>query len=211
MATDNRKTIRVDAEVKEKIDKIAKTKHLKVKEIVRYLVDLTDIVDFFDVNWKDALIQDRLEEYKAKIQADFDERMEAKKLDYRLKVKRDLLLRYIDTMDPEDRREFIEERMGEINDPTFIDQLGNMDVVVLDGKRKLVRFVDGTPIFAGIDSNKIIPCDVGYHVKDNFCQCKRWRECKVRSEEYTDFRFRTSPEGRKAAFYRRKEAKGIEI
>lgn len=185
------KTLRVHDSTKIYLSRISKAKKIKIVDAVDYLVGLAETYDLFEADWKDRLVEDQVADFKKKMDEKKDARLESEKIKTSLKIKRDLLLKYIDRLDKKDGLEFIESVMGEIKDPNFLDSLADMDVVIVDGKRRLIKMKDGAPVFPNIDPDKIVTCGVGYHVIDAFCSCPKWRDCDIRKEEYTKFLVRT--------------------
>lgn len=185
------KSMRIRERSKQYLDRLCERKNLKQLDALDYLIGLAETYDLFDSDWKDRILEGELAEYKDKLAKKQDARIEAEKVKTSLKIKRDLLLKYIDSLEDQAKREFIESMMGEIKDPNFLDSLSDMDVVIVDGKRRLVKMKDGAPMIATVNPDKIVVCETGYHIIDAFCQCKKWRECPIRKTEYVDFMART--------------------
>ena len=183
------KQLKVDPETHERLIYLSQTTKISMKDIVGTIARMAQEYDLLNPYWKDELVAKTLDQYKAKLQEQTAQAIEKRKMEWKLRFKHDLLMQYVKALDPVEKRTFIENLLGNLEDPNFIDQLGEMEIVLVDGKRKLVRMEKGKPMI-GVDPDQIIACDVGYHIRGNFCTCKRWRDCELRVGEYVDYKVR---------------------
>jgi len=183
----DRKPLMVDVETHEKIMELVTKYKLGVKEIVSYLVNLAFKHRLLEPDWKRYILEDSLEKYKAELEQEVKIDLERQKFRERMRFKYLMVKSYLELLDTKERRLFIEDIMVDIRDPAFLDKLGEMEVVVVDGKRKLVRVSDGKPVFS-VSQDRVLECEVGYHIKGNLCDCRRWRECPIRLGEYAEWK-----------------------
>ena len=181
----------IDERTHETLSSLSQSSKLRSGEVVAYLSRLAVEHDLLEPDWKDKIAEDRVSEQKRKLDYQQDRKVELEKMKTRLKVKHSLLMKYVDTLEPNERKNFIESMMIDIKSADFIDRLGEMEIVAINGKRRLVRMSEGKPLI-GIDPEKILVCDRGYHVLNAFCQCGMWRSCKLRRDEYVDYKVRES-------------------
>jgi len=186
------KSVKVDDETYQAIKLLAQEYNLKIYDVVKHLTKLCLKYKMLEKNWIDNVVEDvikdferKLEEHKRKLEEELQNRINIEKHKVKLKIKHDLLMHYVKCLDVEERKEFIERLLGDINDPEFLENLDQMEVFIIDGKRKLVKSVDGKPDIPGI-----IKCPRGWHIPNNFCNCDRWRDCEIRREEYITYKMR---------------------
>lgn len=183
------KHLKIDVETHETLTFLSQASKLSMKDIVAFFVKLGSKYHMLEPDWKDRLAEDLLSEYKKKLEIRFSQTFEKEKMKWKLKAKHGLLMKYVDTLDPDERKTFIEGLMVDINNPDFLDKIAEMEMVLIDGKRRLVRLEEGLPMI-GVEPENLLMCEVGWHIKGRFCECKRWRECNLRSEEYLDYKAR---------------------
>lgn len=181
----------------------SETRGIKVIDIFDYLVLTMKRYDLLSEGWEAKLTGERMKEYKEKIETQFTATMTKEGIQHRNRVQRDVIKAYLDVLDPAERKTFIESKLGNLSDPDFIDQLLNTQFLRLDGKKYPVKYdSEGKPIFKGL-GREVVPCELGYHTVNGFCECDHWGECDLRMKERQDFRWKTSPEAQQA---RRMEA-----
>ena len=82
--------------------------------------------------------------------------------------------------------------LGDLKSGNILEKLADMELATIDGKKRLVKMVEGMPAI-GVEAERLIPCEMGYHIAGNYCKCRRWRDCPIRSEEYADYKRKTDP------------------
>jgi hypothetical protein len=180
----------LDEDAHKKLSDLAVRKSISNTTIVSTLIDLCSEYGLLEPDWKKQLVERFSDESKKKLENKLDVDLEKEKAKTRLRIKRDLIKSYLGSLDDAERREFIINVLGDLQDANWLDQLGDYELVYLDGKKKLVRMKNGHPVFPHVKRDEIVVCAVGYHVKNNFCECKKWRECDVRVDEYAEYKVR---------------------
>jgi len=175
-------SIRLDADTKKRLEEMAEKYGISKNEIINYLINLAYENKLLEENWKEYILGEKLEEYKAKIEEDLRKDLEKEKFKTRMDFKYLMLKEYIKVLPEQERREFLEEHLPELNLPDFIDRLGEMELVKVDGKPKLVRMVDGVPVL-NVAPERLVRCMEGWHIRGNYCKCKNWKTCNIRLEE----------------------------
>jgi len=176
--------LRVDDEHKNQLELLSQKYGISQSAIITYLIDLTVKYQLLEPNWKENIINESLQEYKAKLEEQFNAKIEQEKMRWKLRFKHDLLMKYVDALEPQERKEFIQDIMLDLKDPLFLEKIGEMELTIIDGKRKLVKIKNGKPFIPNIPQDQIIECEKGYHIKGNYCTCEKWKECQIRLEEY---------------------------
>ena len=184
----SKRLVKVDDEVHEWLAWASQKYGIKMKDVVGALVRIAQEYHVLEPDWIERIITDRLEEYRKKIEAQYEAKIEQRKMEWKLRFKHDLLMHYVKALDPEERKAFIENLLGNLDDPRFLEQLGEMELVTIDGKKRLCRIENGKPVIPNVDPERIVVCDAGYHIKGNFCECKRWRDCEIRVNEYAEYK-----------------------
>jgi len=186
-----RKPLMVDVETHEKVMELVGRYKLGVKEIVSYLVNLAIKYRLLESDWKKYILEDSLEKYKLELEQEAKIDLEKQKFRERMRFKYLMVKSYLQLLNLKERKTFIEDVMVDIKDPAFLDKLGEMEVVIVNGKRKLTRFSDGKPIF-NVSEDRVLECEVGYHIKGSLCDCRKWRECPIRMDEYAEWKAKRS-------------------
>lgn len=203
---DKKHKIWIRADAYQVLKKQSVDRGIKVLDILDYLMLTMKRYDLLSEGWEARLTSATMKEYKEKVDAQLAAALEKDKVGYKYRLKRDLLNHYIKAMPPEERKTFIENLLPDMDKPDFLDIIGEMDLILLDGKRQAIRLgEDRKPIFP--KGAEIIACSRGYHTVNGFCECDIWRECEIRNKEYTDFRFKISPEGKQYRLLKDREDK----
>jgi hypothetical protein len=180
--------IRIAPDVRDKINSVCEVRNETQSIVVGYLVDLNEQYDFFDPEWRERIAQD---EFKDIFDKQFEEERRAlDKQTHRamLKLKTDLLKEYVRALGREERRAFLESVLGDLESANFLDEVVNYQLFIVDGKRRACQpDSEGKPVIKGIDSSLIAPCEKGFHILGQFCDCDLWRDCPLRLKEYQEW------------------------
>ena len=176
------KIIKIDEETHEKLKSLSLRKKISMKDIIGVLVDMAENYGLLEPDWQDRLLKETLEGYRAKLLEDLKKRLDIEKFKTKMKFKYMLLQEYIKSLRADERREFIESLMIDLRSPEFLEHIGEMELIYLDGKRRLIRFKNGKPDFSGI-KGEVIECEKGYHIKGNYCECDMWKVCPIKQQE----------------------------
>jgi len=185
----SRKMLQVGEDVHQKLIELSKKYSIKMVTIVSYLIDECDKYNMLEPDWEDQLLKVRMDEFKKKFEADLSKDLEKERVRSINRITHTLLTQYLKVLEPEQRKETIENMLGDLKHGTLLESLVDMELTTIDGKKRLVKMSEGKPIL-GVNPDKIIACNVGFHIKEMFCKCSRWRDCEIRSEEYIAYKAR---------------------
>lgn len=184
-----RKPVMVDRETHEALVRLAERHGISIKDIIAHFVTMGVKIRLLEPDWKSYLFESELEDYKRKLEEELRSKVETKKMDWKLRYKHDILMAYIKRLNDEEAKRFMEDIMADLKDPLFLEKLGEMELILLDGQRKLVKFEKGKPVLP-VDPDKLMKCPKGWHVKHRWCKCDMWRECDLKAQEIAEAKVR---------------------
>jgi len=187
--------IKVKRITHETLKKIAQKHKIPIMEVVEYLVSLNEEYNFLNPEWKQYLLQSAMEEFKQKLEQEFEKRYERDKFNWKMKFKYLMVKEYINVLDEKERRNFIEEKLMDLSREDFLERITEMEIIVVNGRTRLVKLKNGIPQI-GIKPEHLIRCEKGWHVKGKYCRCPIWSKCPIRVEEYL-----TAKERRRKKYY----------
>jgi len=176
--------VRIPKDVKELLEKLSEKYGIREGVIISTLVGMAETYNLLEPNWTERFIQSHLEEFEKKLEIKADVELERRKFDWKMKFKFMMVKDYLDVLSPEERRGFIEEVMGYMKSTQFFELIMDLEPVKINGKTKLVRVSEeGKPKVSG----EVVQCPEGWHIKGRRCECSKWRNCEVRTQEYAEF------------------------
>jgi len=203
-----RKSIQVDEERQATPTVICQEYDLKMADVVSYLSRTAETYGLFEADWIDQLTKVVIDDFKKNFDDKLQRDLEKERFKALNRITHMILSKYVDALEPDERKAWT-EMMGDLKSPDLLDRLSEMELVNIDGKKRLVRLIDGRPDIGTAPEN-LIPCDEGWHIRGMFCKCRRWRTCELRSEEYIKYKARTDPMyrglTRKPLFFMKKES-----
>jgi predicted transcriptional regulator len=181
-------TIRIEESTREKLNNLASQLNMTHSVIIDYLIDKAIRYEMFQDGWEKALAQSEYQSLLDEDDRELRKRLEIEKAKRILSVKQKAFEKYLDVLEPVERRQFLEAILGSMKDGDFLDKLSNYQLFVVDGAKKLCEPDEmGRPKLIGINPELIIVCDKGYHVVGGWCQCSLWRSCPMRGPEYEKY------------------------
>jgi hypothetical protein len=160
---------------------------ISMTDIIDYLADLLDLHELLEPDWKDRVSEFVLSDFLQKNDVDMLKKVELKKIDAINKARNTAFNEYIKVLKPKRRKEFLEELLGADNleSGNILERFADYTLKSIDGRSKMVKVSEsGKPIILGVNPDHIIPCEFGYHVVGEYCDCKNWRTCSIRQQEY---------------------------
>ena len=95
---------------------------------------------------------------------------------------------YLKTMQPAEKKKFLENVLGDTSGGNFLENLSSYQMFIIDGEKKLyVPDGEGFPVIPGINRDRVVKCDRGFHIKNARCSCRYWRECPIGASQYEDW------------------------
>lgn len=192
------KPIKVNDKVHEILSEVSEQTNITLGDIVGYLTDLLVKYNLMDPDWLEPIIEESVKEYLTKHDLDLAKKLELERSKTINKAKLEAFKQYLNVLEPEIKKGFLENILGNVNDESFLDSISNYQMFMIDGVRKLFQVdTDGKPIIPGLNKEQLVTCMIGYHFIGNFCKCNKWRDCKIRNDEYTLYLAKTDPNMRK--------------
>jgi hypothetical protein len=187
-----RKTIQVSPELHGLLTSLAQTRKISINDIMGYLTDLLEKYDMLDPDWLEPLLEERMSEYMARHDTDLAKKLQMERTKTINKAKYFSFQEYVKLLDPEDRKAFLVNVLGDVNDESFLDNISNYQMFSIDGTPRLYQVdPEGKPVV--IDKQNLVSCMMGYHFIGNFCKCNKWRTCPIRKEEYLGYLSKVDP------------------
>lgn len=183
-------TVRVETDTRDKINALAKKLNMSQTVIVGYLVDLNEKHDFFQKDWLERITEEKFSETLDKRYNEERRALNIATHKTVLSTKKSLILEYVRTLEKKEKKAYLESVLTGIKDPekNFLDTVVNYQLFMIDGNmRGCQPDSSGNPIIPGIDPENIVSCQRGYHILGQWCDCKIWRECPLRSKEYEEW------------------------
>lgn len=156
--------------------------------IVSFLLDLNDKHDFFDADWQRRLALDAYYTILEENDIELKKKVELEKQKTIIKLKAEAFRKYIDFLQGEEKRQFLEVILGKNASANFLEDLSNYQLYVIDGQSRFLEpGPEGTPKINKVDPSKIVTCDRGFHVLGGWCNCNIWTTCPIRKPEYEEW------------------------
>ena len=175
----------IDEETHERLKALAEKHGISLKEIIDYLSKLAVQHGLLDPDWQERITSDKLKEYEEKLSKSHDFRSEEKKMDWTMRFKFMLLTKYVDSLQGNDRKAYIETVMGYLKGEGVLERLTSLEMVTLDGIRRFMAMIEGKPD-VGMERDKLMKCPKGWHVKGRWCKCDAWRTCEMKAQEMAE-------------------------
>lgn len=189
-----RRQISVTQDLQERLTVLAQIHKIPVPELIAYFMDLNDVHNFLEADWIEKLTEDALRLELQKKDPEFAKKIELERAKTINKAKFEAFRQYIAVLDPENRKIFLENVLGNVNDETFIESISNFQIYNVDGTNRLYQVdEDGKPKIPGTNPENIVSCLMGYHIQGGFCKCNKWRDCGLRSQEYLTYLSKSDP------------------
>jgi hypothetical protein len=178
---------------------LAQTYKMNMNVIVGYLIDMCSKYDLLDPDWIEPILEERIKDFLSSHDADLAKKLQIERTRTINSAKLTAFKKYIDVLEPEARKDFLENILGNVNDESFLDNISNYAMFTIDGTPRLYPIHEGKPVIAGVT---LVACMTGYHIAGNYCKnCRKWRDCEFRKEEYQSYLSRigsdTTPENRR--------------
>ena len=177
-------TIRVTDEDKNKIINLCKQTKMNQGVLIGYMADKFKEYNMLDPEWLDVLVNKRFAEMLEEVDLSFRKTIEVITFKAVLKAKHLALKQWLEILPAKDKREFLENIMGNPTNTNFLDQISSYQMYVVNGGKRIVSpDKTGAPMIPGATPEQVITCETGWHVKGAFCNCRLWRTCPIRIEE----------------------------
>lgn len=177
-------SVRVDDETKAVIIDLCKKTKMNQGVLVGYMADKFKEYDMLDPNWLDLLVEKRFAEMLEEVDLSFRKTIEILNHKAVLKAKQLALKEWLGVLDSKQKKEFLENIMGNPSTTNFLDQISSYQMYVVNGSKRIIApDKHGAPMVPGANPEDVINCDTGWHVKGAYCNCRLWRTCPIRTEE----------------------------
>ena len=181
-------TVRVTDEDKKKIIDLTKKTKMNQGVLIGYMADKFEEYNMLDPEWLDVLVNKRFAEMLEEVDLSFRKTIEVITFKAVLKAKHLALKQWLEILPAKDKREFLENIMGNPTNTNFLDQISSYQMYVVNGGKRIVSpDKSGAPMIPGANNDQIITCETGWHVKNSFCNCRMWRTCPIRQGEVQDW------------------------
>lgn len=188
-----RKEVLLDFETKDLLEKLAEKYALSEAEIIRDLIRKGSQYRILESNFKDLLIEDELQNYAKKEQIRLkgellliDEREKSKQKDREVQVKLRLIGEFLKTRTDVEKRDFFESQLH-LRRSIEGEDYRALPVQVKDGYEVFINAIkikvkainkDGFPV-VDYNQDRLIQCELGFHVKGSVCDCDLLRTCTL--------------------------------
>lgn len=189
--------MRLDSETNDLLIKLTQKYALDKAQVIRELVRIGSQYRILEPNWKELLIEDELKTYAKKEEIRLkgellliDEREKSKQKDRETQIKLRLVAEYLKTRTSEERRDFFESELylkraitGE-DYQALPEKTSDGYFVVINAVRVKVKQIreDGFPV-VDYNQDRLVRCELGFHVKGSVCNCDLLRTCKLVVDE----------------------------
>lgn len=181
-------TIKVQEETRTAINKIAEKTNMSVDAIITYFCGLNDKYDLFNVDWVKNLVEREVSEYLKDIDAEFAKKIELQKNKAVINAQMLIFKEWMNTMDRQEKKQFLETVMGANKGTDFLEKLANYQLYIVDGHKKLYPpDIDQYPQIPFVSKTDIVQCRRGFHIVNNRCDCRLWSECELGSGAFENW------------------------
>jgi hypothetical protein len=181
----------MDSEIHEYLKTLSQQTKISMKDIVSYLFDIQRKYNILDPDWMEPIVNERVQNILDKQTSNLSEKLELEKQKQVYRTKHEAFKLYVKSLDKDKRKMFLEKILGDINSDRFMDSMHNSKIFKIDGIERWLDYDDDfKPVLGEID---LIPCITGYHIKGNYCDCKKWAQCEIRQEEYLAYLEKSDP------------------
>jgi hypothetical protein len=186
----SRKSIKVSEETHEILTSLSQSSKIPFGIMLGYFCDLAEKYDLLNPDWFENAVKERVEEELEKKTSSISEKAELENMKALNRAKNKAFSEYIKVLKPENRKKFLESILG--NPDEMLESMHNYKVFYIDGTERWLKFdQEFKPVLEGVS---LISCIVGYHIKGNFCECRKWNQCHIRKEEYLIYLGESDPE-----------------
>jgi len=181
-------TIRVSEETREEINRLCSFHNMAVDVVLGKLLNENQKHNFFEAGWSKALAEKEFQKLLQDVDIEFRKKIELDKHRAILKAKMIVFQEYIKTLPSAEKKNFLENVLGDVNSGNFLESLSTYQMFIIDGEKKLfMPDSEGFPTIPGINRDRLIKCERGFHIKNTRCTCEFWRECPVGATAYEDW------------------------
>lgn len=181
-------TIRVTDEDRDEINRLCSLHGMSQEVIIGRLVGENKKYNLFENGWKRKLAESEFEKLLEDTDLEFRKKLELDKHRAILKAKMMVFQEYIKTLPASEKKQFLENVLGDVNSGNFLENLSSYQMFFIDGEKKLfMPDSEGYPVIPGIKRDRLIQCERGFHIENSRCTCSLWRECPHGSTKYEDW------------------------
>lgn len=186
--SDKEVTTRILESDREKLNNLSAKYTLKSSVILGFLIDNGIKYGMLEQGWQEKLAEDQLQETLADLDIEFRKKVELKKVDAQIKAKMMVFKEWLGVLDTTQKKQFLENVLGDTNSGDFLEKLTNYQMFIVDGLKRLYPMDDrGRPMIAFVQPDDLIPCMRGFHIQGNRCDCRYWESCEFGKQSYEDW------------------------
>lgn len=186
--SDKEVTTRIQENHRDKLNDLSSKYGMKASVILGYLVDLALEYKMLDSGWEKTLAERELQDILADMDIEFRKKVELKKVTAQINAKMMVFKEWMRILPPNEKKQFLENVLGDIKGEDYLDRLTNYQMFIVDGEKRLYPMGDmGLPIIAFTPPEAIIKCMRGFHIENNKCECRYWNSCEYGKAAYENW------------------------
>lgn len=186
--SDKEVTTRIYEKDRDSLNSLAARYNMKASVILGHIIDLAVSHNMLDDGWETKLAESEFEELLKDADLDFRKKVELKKAQAQINAKMMVFKEWLGILEPKEKRQFLENVLGDTKSGDFLEKLTNYQMFLVDGYKRLYPVSeDGYPKIPYVSAAEIVVCTRGFHIVNNRCDCRYWNSCEFGAAAFEDW------------------------
>lgn len=186
--SDKEVTTRIYETDRDQLNALSSKHGMKSAVILGYIIDKAVEYRILEEGWEKELAEKEFQQLLADTDIEFRKKVELRKVKAQIDAKMFVFKEWMKTLDNKDRKQFLDNVLGDMRGENFLDRLTNYQMFLIDGEKRLLPMDEnGYPVISYVMIDEIIKCYRGFHIKNNRCNCRDWATCEHGKTSYENW------------------------